>query len=133
MEAEFLAMLLRTRFYTRPSLAAALALLSVLALAGCQVERRKSDAELGLNPTQALGRRVFDAQCARCHDPYSKRGRNGPGLTQLYKKKYMPSGMPANDERITEVILRGHAKMPAFGAQIGPSHLAALLEYLKTL
>jgi mono/diheme cytochrome c family protein len=29
--------------------------------------------------------------------------------------------------------MRGHSKMPAFGAQIGPSQLSALLEYLKTL
>jgi mono/diheme cytochrome c family protein len=123
----------RTRFYTFLSFAFAFVLLGVLTLPGCHMERRKTDAELGLNPTQALGRRVFDAQCARCHEPYSRRGLHGPSLNQLYQKKYMPSGMPANDERITDVIMRGHAKMPAFGAQIGPSQLSALLEYLKTL
>jgi mono/diheme cytochrome c family protein len=123
----------RTRFYTFLSFAFAFVLLGVLMLPGCHMERRKTDAELGLSPTQALGRRVFDAQCARCHEPYSRRGLHGPSLSQLYKKKYMPSGMPANDERITQVIMQGHAKMPAFGAQIGPSQLSALLEYLKTL
>lgn len=116
----------------RPALwlAAAVAL---LALSGCQAERRKSDAELGLNPTQAMGRNVFDANCARCHEPYSSRGLHGPSLHNVYKKQYLPSGMPANDERITEVIIRGRAKMPAFGSTLSSPQIDALLAYLKTL
>jgi mono/diheme cytochrome c family protein len=108
-------------------------LFALLAANGCQVERRKSDAELGLNPAQAVGRNVFDANCARCHEPYSTRGRHGPSLHNLYKKQYLPSGMPTNDERITEVIERGRAKMPAFGNSLSDSQLDALLAYLKTL
>ena len=41
----------------------------VFALAGCDVERRKSDAELGLNPQQAAGRKLYDNYCDRCHEP----------------------------------------------------------------
>ena len=107
--------------------------LALLAAAGCSVERRKSDAELGLDPTQAFGRRVFDANCARCHEPYSKSGLHGPSLHDLYRKQYMPSGQPANDERITETILRGRSKMPSFYGTITQRQLDALLEYLKTL
>jgi mono/diheme cytochrome c family protein len=117
----------------RASLPALLCSLALLVLAGCGAELRKSDAELGLNPTQAFGRRVFDANCARCHEPYSKSGLHGPSLRGLYKKQYMPSGQPANDERITEVILRGRAKMPSFTGTISQSQVDALLEYLKTL
>jgi len=108
-------------------------LLAIAAISGCQAERRKSDAELGLNPTQALGRNVFDANCARCHEPYSSRGLHGPSLHNVYKKQYLPSGMPANDDRITEVILRGRAKMPAFGSTLSAPQIEALLAYLKTL
>ena len=97
------------------------------------MERRKSDAELGLDPTQAFGRRVFDANCARCHEPYSKSGLHGPSLRNLYKKQFMPSGQPANDDRITETILRGRAKMPSFGGTLSQHQIDALLEYLKTL
>jgi mono/diheme cytochrome c family protein len=109
------------------------AALALLTLSGCTPERRKSDAELGLTATQAVGRRVFDADCARCHEPYSSHGLHGPSLHDLYKKQYLPSGMPANDERITEVITRGKAKMPAFGDTIPGEQLDALLAYLKTL
>ena len=57
-----------------------LAIITLLATTACEVERRKSDAELGLNPQQAAGRKIYDAECARCHEPYSTRGRKGPGL-----------------------------------------------------
>lgn len=110
-----------------------LCLLALLVFSGCQVERRKSDAELGLTSVQAMGRRVFDANCARCHEPYSSRGLHGPSLHDLYKRQYLPSGMPANDDRITEVIARGRAKMPAFGNTLSDSQIGALLAYLKTL
>jgi mono/diheme cytochrome c family protein len=108
-------------------------LVALLTALGCTAERRKSDAELGLTPTQAMGRNVFDANCARCHEPYSSRGLHGPSLHNLYKKQYLPSGTPANDDRITEVIVRGRAKMPAFGNSLPDAQISALLAYLKTL
>lgn len=108
-------------------------LLALLSMLACQPERRRSDAELGLNPSQAMGRRVFDTNCARCHEPYSRKGLHGPSLHNVYKKEYLPSGTPANDERITEVVVRGRAKMPAFGNSISDAQMDALLAYLKTL
>lgn len=118
---------------TREPVIALLCASVLLALSGCNAESRKSDAELGLNPTQAIGRHVFDANCARCHEPYSSHGLHGPSLHNLYKKQYMPSGTPANDDRITEVIVRGRAKMPAFGGTLSDPQIEALLAYLKTL
>jgi mono/diheme cytochrome c family protein len=112
---------------------ALLCLFALVAALGCQVERQKSDAELGLNATQAMGRNVFDANCARCHEPYSSRGLHGPSLHNLYKKQYLPSGMPANDERITAVIVRGRVKMPGFGNALSDAQIYTLLAYLKTL
>ncbi len=56
------------------------ALLAFVAFAGCDVERRKSDAELGLNPQQAAGRKIYDNYCDRCHRPYSTKGKKVPGL-----------------------------------------------------
>lgn len=104
-----------------------------LLLAACQVERRKSDAELGLNPTQAVGRHIFDQQCARCHEAYSSRDLHGPSLQGLFKKKELPSGTPANDDRVREVIELGRAKMPGFGRVLDPQQVDELLQYLHTL
>jgi len=107
--------------------------LCLLLGSGCQMERRKSDAELGLNPEQARGRVIYDQDCIRCHEPYSRWGTHGPSLKGLYKKPQLPSGMPVNDDRLADVILLGKAKMPAFANSLNPRQLQELLAYLKTL
>jgi mono/diheme cytochrome c family protein len=102
-------------------------------LTACDAEPRKSDAELGLNPQQARGRRVYDARCAECHYAYSKRNLRGPSLKGLLKKQFMSNGMPANDERVTDIILLGRAKMPGFQQKLTQQQLEDLLAYLHTL
>ena len=110
-------------------------LIGILAGAmSCDVERRKSDAELGLNPQQAAGRRVFDAECARCHEPYSTRGKKGPGLKGMFQRKYLPlSGLPANDERVSDIIRLGRNEMPGYSQKLDAQELQDLLAYLHTL
>jgi mono/diheme cytochrome c family protein len=101
---------------------------------GCDVERRKSDAELGLNAQQAVGRHVYDNICGRCHEPYSARGKNGPGLRGVFKKEYLSeSGLPANDERVGDIIRYGRAKMPAYGQVLDQQQIQDLLAYMHTL
>jgi mono/diheme cytochrome c family protein len=107
--------------------------LLLLSLAACAPERRKSDAELGLNPQQARGRRVFDAQCARCHDPYNASAAKGPSLKKLYKRQYLPSGLPATDQHVGDSITLGRKMMPAFNQTVSGQQLQDLLAYLKTL
>jgi len=100
----------------------------------CDVERRKSDAELGLNPQQAAGRKVFDAECARCHEPYSTRGKKGPGLKGMFQRKYLPlSGLPANDERVSDIIRLGRNEMPGYSQKLDAQQVQDLLAYLHTL
>jgi len=107
--------------------------LLVSALA-CELERRKSDAELGLNSQQATGRRVYDRYCDQCHEPYSSRGKKGPGLKGVFKKPYLSeSGLPANDDRVGEIIRYGRSKMPAFGRDLSDQQIQDLLVYLHTL
>jgi len=103
-------------------------------LAGCEVERRKSDAELGLNPQQAAGRQLYDNYCDRCHEPYSSRGKKGPGLKGVFKKQYLAlSGLPANDERMTDIIKNGRAKMEGFSRVMTDEQIKDLIAYLHTL
>ena len=108
-------------------------LAALTALAGCDAEPRRSDAELGLDPQQARGRRVYDARCAECHYAYSKWNLRGPSLNGLFKKQLMANGMPANDERVIDLILLGRAKMPAFQQKLNQQQLDDLMAYLHTL
>jgi mono/diheme cytochrome c family protein len=118
----------------RPPWLSCVTLLALLALAGCNVERRKSDAEIGLNRQQAAGRKLYDNYCDRCHEPYSTRGKKGPSLKGIFKRQYLPlSGLPANDERVTDIVKYGRAKMEGFGQVMTDQQIKDLLAYLHTL
>jgi mono/diheme cytochrome c family protein len=109
-------------------------LLAAMFLFACDVERRKSDAELGLNDDQAAGRRTYDAECGRCHEAYSTRGKKGPSLNGIFKHKYLSlSGLPANDERATDIVRNGRNEMPAYGQKLSSVEIQQLLAYLHTL
>jgi mono/diheme cytochrome c family protein len=54
-------------------------------------------------------------------------------LFGLYRRKYLRSGAPANDDRITAVIQHGRGMMPAMGDSMDEQQLQALLAYLHTL
>lgn len=115
-------------------LCVAVALSTLFALCGCEVERRKSDAELGLNPQQIEGRKLYDNYCDRCHEPYSSRGKKGPPLKGVFKQQYLPlSGLPANDARVGEIIKYGRSKMQGFGQVMTDQQVQDLLAYLHTL
>jgi mono/diheme cytochrome c family protein len=117
-----------------PCLRPSVVVLAFLALAGCDAERRKSDAELGLNPQQAEGRKLYDNYCDRCHEPYSSRGKKGPSLKGVFKKQYLSvSGLPANDERMTDIVKNGRAKMEGFRQVMTDQQIQDLLAYLHTL
>ena len=107
---------------------------SLLLLSGCDVQRRKSDAELGLNPQQIAGRRIYDNFCDRCHAPYSSRGRQGPSMKGVFERQYLPlSGMPANDERVADIVRLGRNKMPGYAQVLSQQQVSDLLAYLHTL
>jgi mono/diheme cytochrome c family protein len=110
------------------------AVLTLAALAGCDLERRKSDAELGLNPQQAAGRKIYDNYCDRCHRPYSTKGKKGPGLKGVFQHQYLPqTGLPANDDRVTDMIRNGRPDMPGYSQVLSPQDMQDLLAYLHTL
>jgi mono/diheme cytochrome c family protein len=105
-----------------------------LLLAGCGPDlEQQTDAELGLNPQQAHGRRVFKLHCAVCHSAYSSGSRKGPTLKGLYKKEFLPSGLIANDQFVEQSIVRGRNMMPGLGNSINQQQLEDLIAYLHTL
>ena len=108
--------------------------LSIFMVAGCDVQRRQSDVQLGLNSQQAAGRRIYDQYCDRCHAPYSSRGRQGPSMQRVFKNRYLSlSGLPANDERVSEIIRAGRGKMHGYSQVFSQQQIEDLLAYLHTL
>ena len=85
-----------------------------------------------LNAEQTNGYNVFQTRCAVCHYERIDKARSGPALVGLFKKPYLPSGAPANDERVSATILHGRNLMPA-QPNIELGDLAALLAYLHTV
>ncbi len=109
-------------------------LLIITMITACDVEPRKSDAELGLNAQQSAGRKIYDSQCDRCHEPYSSRGKKGPSLKGVFQRKYLSlSGLPANDERVADIVRLGRNEMPGYSQTLNSQDIQDLLAYLHTL
>jgi mono/diheme cytochrome c family protein len=109
-----------------------LLLLLACVLAGCKsVPPPTPIAEL--NAQQARGHAVFQTRCAVCHYDRQSGALHGPSLAGVYKKPYLPSGAPANDERVTTTIEHGHGLMPAMGNTMDAQDMDDLLAYLHTL
>ena len=105
-------------------------LCSVAWLAGCKsLPPSKPSSEW--TPQEARGAAIYQAKCARCHNPTTTKPLNGPGLQALTKIQAMPSGAPPTDERLTAVILHGRQMMPA--TPLNDDQLADLIAYLHTL
>lgn len=105
---------------------------ATLLLAGCH--RMPPSKPLNeLTPTEMQGRAVFQSHCAVCHSANTEKSLHGPGLQGMFKRPYLPSGAPANDDRVTATILHGRGMMPAFSDDLDGQQLQDLLAYLHTL
>jgi mono/diheme cytochrome c family protein len=106
--------------------------LGLLAMLGCH-HLTPSKPVNELTPQEAAGQQIFVSRCSGCHYASTEKGFNGPGLEGLFRKPYLPSGMVANDPRVTAVILHGRNMMPALGNTLSDQQLADLMAYLHTL
>jgi mono/diheme cytochrome c family protein len=86
-----------------------------------------------LSPQQMHGHDLYQAYCAQCHNDRSNEPLNGQSLRGIFKKQYLNSGAPANDDRVMEAILYGRAMMPPIGGRMTPQERDDLLAYLHTL
>lgn len=105
--------------------------LALALITGCHSTPPPTPVEQ-LNAQQAEGYRTFQTRCGFCHNERVDEAKRGPSLAGVYKKHYLPSGAPANDDRISNTVLHGHGLMPA-QPDIDPDSLAALLAYLRTV
>ena len=86
-----------------------------------------------LTADEQAGHDAYTARCGSCHYDRKTGSLHGPSLLGVYQKPYLPSGAPANDERIRATILHGRGNMPALGNVVGDDEVTSILAYLKTL
>ena len=86
-----------------------------------------------LNEQQMRGHDVYQANCAQCHNDRTNQPLNGQSLRGIFKKQYLESGAPANDDRVLDTVMYGRAMMPALGSRLSPQDREDLLTYLHTL
>ena len=110
-----------------------LLLMSVVctALMGCKTVPPPKPLDQ-LTPQEHAGYVAYQQNCAQCHYERETGSLHGPSLLGVYKMQYLPSGAPANDERVTSTVLHGHGLMPA-QPNIDTQDLDDLLAYLHTL
>jgi mono/diheme cytochrome c family protein len=87
-----------------------------------------------LTATEAQGKQAYSLACMRCHEPFDLQTiDDGPSLYGLFKKPTLPSGAPATDEQVRDVILHGRGKMrPADPIKLKPEDVEPLIQYLHT-
>jgi mono/diheme cytochrome c family protein len=119
--------------HARTLLAGAAAFMLGCALTtGCHSNARPG-LQRPLTPQEQRGQAVFAAQCAQCHYADRRSALHGPGLRGIFRRPYLPSGAPANDDRVRATIEHGRGMMPPFGDALEDQQMRDLLAYLHTL
>jgi mono/diheme cytochrome c family protein len=117
----------------KPTLLPALCAAVLLLLGGCRAELPAGKPRSEYNVQEASGAAVFENNCAGCHYPDRTDGLHGPGLEGLLRRPSLPSGAPANEDRVRSVIRNGRGMMPPYGNRLDEQQLEDLLAYLRTL
>src|SRR4051812_8887055 len=78
------------------------------------------------------GKTVFDGKCAECHAAESKDVKGGPGL-QGVKNGKLPSGEPATQEVILDLLNNGRDAMPNFKGTLTEQQKVDVIAYVLTL
>jgi len=92
-----------------------LALLALLAAAGCSSQGGGAKAESGLS--------VFHTRCSRCH------GADGRG-NAVFNTPTLPISR-LSEEEMVQVITKGRNKMPSFSLELQPEQIQAVARYIK--
>ncbi len=83
--------------------------------------------------TVAAGQSVYENACAGCHEATDLQlATKPPQLNGLFRRKTLPSGAPATDGEVRNVILRGRGIMPPFQDTLDSEEVNELIQYLHT-
>lgn len=91
---------------------------------------RSKDA---LTPQEAEGKHLYDVRCAHCHAENDLNLKQvPPDLHGVFEHATLPSGAPATDAEVQQVVNGGKGMMPAFTGRFTDQQMSALLAYLHT-
>ena len=114
---------------TRFSIGVLVFLLFISILFGCSKGSGSGNTEAELR-----GHALFDTHCADCHNAANPDLlKQPPKLNRLFLAKTLPSGAPASDSQVRNVIIQGKGIMPAFDGRLREEDIYDLLKYLHTL
>jgi len=99
--------------------------------AACGKPSPDNEPKLALNAQQVKGSKIFKQACSSCHNDSSDS--KGPSLKGLFRKQYLPSGLPVNDRFVEQTIVGGRGVMPGLGSSISDQQLDDLVAYLHML
>lgn len=77
----------------------------------------------GLAAAGESGLVIFHTQCSRCHGP------DGRGQAVFNTPSFLTSKLSAAE--MEQVIAKGRAKMPSFGAKLTPAEITGVAAYIK--
>jgi mono/diheme cytochrome c family protein len=108
-----------------------LASLGVICLIGCSGTRSGGNQQA--TQVNLQGQEVYQRVCAQCHDATDLHLlKDPPRLDGLFRKQTFPSGAPASDEELRNVILHGRGIMPPFEQVVDGDEVNALIHYMHT-
>ena len=80
----------------------------------------------GRSPLERQGSAVFQVkQCRNCHSIGGSGGQRGPALDDVAVRMTHP--------QLVRQVVQGGGNMPAYGKQLSPAEVAALVAFLDTL
>jgi mono/diheme cytochrome c family protein len=86
-----------------------------------------------LTSQEKAGKHLYEVRCAHCHEDNDLALKKiPPNLHAVFNKATLPSGAPATDAQVRQVVLAGKGMMPAFNGRFDDAQMAALLAYLHT-
>ncbi len=99
---------------------------AILSFSGCNRTPR-------LTPQEAEGKQLYQVRCAHCHEDNDLALKKvPPDLHGVFSRSTLPSGSPASDAQVRQVVLGGKGMMPAFTGRFDDTQMSALLAYLHT-
>jgi ubiquinol-cytochrome c reductase cytochrome b subunit len=80
----------------------------------------------GSTPLLLEGANVFQyKQCRNCHSVGGVGGKRGPALDNIASK--------LTEDQLIRQVLQGGGNMPAFGSNLSPAEVTAVVKFLETL